>query len=99
MELRINPLVVDDLKQIRDFIREDSEKAAQETVEKIYGDFETIQQFPSIGAALSKRVSFKTDYRYLIHGNYIILYRLRKDNVEIYRVIARFQDLTGMIFS
>ena len=34
--LRINPLVVTDLKDIRDFIAEDNAEKALETVEEIY---------------------------------------------------------------
>lgn len=66
MKLRINPLVVKDLKSIKDFIAEDNVNKALETVQKIYRQFENIQQFPYIGAELSKRVSFKTDYKYIV---------------------------------
>lgn len=98
MKLRINPLVVADLKTIRDYIAEDNAEAARKTVDKIYKSFEDIQQFPAMGADLSKRVSFKTNYKYLVHGNYITLYRIKKDCVEIYRVIDRYQDITSILF-
>ena len=98
MKLRINPLVVTDLKVIRDFISEDNVEAANKTVDEIYKTFENLQQFPAMGADLSKRVSFKTDYKYLIHGNYITLYRIKTDYVEIYCVIDRAQDITNILF-
>ena len=98
MKLRINPLVAVDLKNIRDFIAEDNEEAARKTVDEIYKSFENLQQFPNMGADLSKRVSFKTDYKYLAHGNYITLYRIRQDCVEICRMIDRYQDLTEVLF-
>ena len=60
MKLRINPLVAKDLKSIKEFIAEDNADKALETVQEIYRQFENIQQFPYIGADLSKRVSFKT---------------------------------------
>ena len=53
-----------------------------------------MQQFPYIGADLSKRVSFKTDYKYVINGNYVIFYKVGREYVEIYRVVNRFQDIT-----
>ena len=62
MKLRINPLVVKDLKEIRNFIAEDNVEKAVEIIEKIYRKFENIQLFPGVGADLSKRVSFRTDY-------------------------------------
>lgn len=98
MKLRINPLVAADLKAIRDYIAEDNTKAARKSVGEIYKSFENLQQFPTMGADLSKRVSFKTDYKYLIHGNYITLYLAKKDCVEIYRVIDRYQDITSILF-
>ena len=98
MNLRINPLVVADLKAIKDYIAEDNTEAARKTIEEIYRSFENLQQFPTMGADLSKRVSFKTDYKYLIHGDYIVLYLIKKDCVEIYRVIDRYQDFTSILF-
>lgn len=98
MKLRINPLVAADLKAIRDYIAEDNAEAARKTVDEIYKSFENLQQFPTMGSALSKRVSFKTDYKYLVHGDYITIYLIKKDCVEIYRVIDRCQDITSMLF-
>ena len=68
MKLRINPLVVADLKAIKDYTVEDNAEAARKTVDEIYKSFENLQQFPTMGADLSKLVSFKTDYKLsLIH--------------------------------
>lgn len=94
MRLRINPLVAKDLKSIKDFIAEDNVDKALETVQEIYCQFENIQQFPYIGADLSKRVSFKTDYKYVVWEDYVVLYKVSKDAVEIYRVVNRYQDVT-----
>ena len=92
--LRINPLVVNDLKEIKDYIAEDDPDAAAETVEAIYKLFEDLQHFPDAGADLSRRVSFKTDYKYYLMDNYVIIYRDQKDFVEIYRVVNRYRDIT-----
>ena len=93
-KLRINPMVVSDLKEIREFIAEDNPNKAKETIEKIYSKFENIQLFSDIGADLSKRVSFQTDYRYAVWNNYVIIYKTDDEFVEIYRVINRYQDIT-----
>lgn len=45
MKLRINPLVVKDLKEIRDFISDDNPDKAAETIDNIYKTFENVQQF------------------------------------------------------
>ena len=56
MKLRINPLVAVDLKETKEFIAEDNKCKTLETIQEIYRQFENIQQFPYIGADLSKRV-------------------------------------------
>lgn len=94
LKLRINPIVIEDLKGIRDYIAEDSEKYAEETINKLYSKFESVQSFPNIGADLSKRVAFRTDHKYISWGNYVIIYKVNDQYVEIYRVINRYQDIT-----
>ena len=56
--------------------------------------FENIQMFPGIGADLSKRVSFRTDYKYAVWENYVIIYKVGEEYVEIYRVVNRYRDIT-----
>ena len=94
MKLRINPLVAEDLKNIKEYIAEDNEEMAVKTIQEIYTQFENMRQFPYMGADLSKRVSFRTDYKYTICGNYVVLYKIGKGYVEIYRVVNRYQDIT-----
>ena len=94
MKLRINPLVVTDLKDIRNFIAEDNVEKAVETVNEIYGKFENVQLFPGMGADLSKRVNFRTEYKYVVWNDYVIIYKVGKEFVEIYRVVNRYQDIT-----
>ena len=94
MKLRINPIVAEDLKNIREYITEDNEKLAVKTIQEIYARLENIQNFPYMGADLAKKVSFRTDYKYVICGNYVVLYKIGKEYVEIYRVVNRHQDIT-----
>ena len=94
MKLRINPLVAEDLKNIKEYISEDNEEMAVKTIQEIYTRIENIQQFPYMGADLSKRVSSRTDYKYAISGNYVVLYKIRDEHIEIYRVVNRYQDIT-----
>lgn len=94
IKLRINPLVLTDLSEIRDYIAEDNLERANIVIAKIYTKFENIQLFPNIGVNLSKRVSFRSDFKYVIWENYVIIYKVEKDYVEIYRVVSRYQDIT-----
>ena len=94
LKLRINPMVAKDLKNIREDIAEDNEEYAVKTLKEIYSKFENLQVFPGIGSDLSKRVSFRTDYKYAIWEDYVIIYKVGMEYVEIYRVVNRYQDIT-----
>ena len=73
---------------------EDNEEMAVKTIQEIYARIENIQQFPYMGSDFAKRVSFRTDYKYVICGNYVVLYKIGEEYVEIYRVVNRYQDIT-----
>lgn len=90
MNLRINPLVIKDLKEIRYFIADNNLEKGAEMIEKIYSKFEDIQMFPGIGINLSKRVSIRADYKYAVCNDYVILYKVGKDYVEIYRIVNQY---------
>ena len=94
LKLRINPIVAKDLKNIKDYIAEDNEEYSIKTIKEIYGKFENLQMSPGMGADLSKRVSFRTDCKYAIWEDYVIIYKVSDEFAEIYRVINRYQDIT-----
>ena len=94
LRLRINPIVVKDLKNIKDYIAEDNEEYAAKTIKEIYDKFENLQMFPGMGSDLSRRVSFRTNYKYAIWEDYVIIYKICREYVEIYRVTKRYQDIT-----
>lgn len=96
LKLRINPLVAADLKEIRDYIAEDNAEYATKTIKEIYGKFENIQMFSGMGAELSRKVSFRTDYKYAVWENYVIIYKVGEEYVEIYRVVSRYRDITKL---
>ena len=83
LKLRINPIVAKDLKNIRDYIAEDNEEYAAKTIKEIYGKFENLQMFPGMGSDLSKRVSFRTDYKYAIWEDYVIIYKVGNEYVML----------------
>lgn len=94
LKLWINPIVAKDLKNIRDYIAEDNGESATKTIKEIYGIFKNLQMFPGRGSDLFKRVSFRTDYKYAIWEDYVIIYKVGTEYVEIYRVVNRYQDIT-----
>lgn len=74
--------------------REDNEEYAVRTIKEIYGKFENLQMFPEIRSDLSRRVSFRTDYKYAIWEDYAIIYKAGNEYVELYRTVNWYQDIT-----
>lgn len=59
LKLRINPIVVKDLKEIREYIAEDNKEYAARTVQEIYNKFENLQMFPGIAQSFPKELVFR----------------------------------------
>lgn len=45
MKLRINPIVAEDLKNIKEYIAEDNEEMAVKTIQEIYADLRIYSSF------------------------------------------------------
>ena len=99
-KLRINPLALKDLKDIKEYIsiELDNPKAAKRMIEKIIKRYESLRKFPFVGAELSSKIDYKTDFRFLVCESYIIFYRVDKQYVSIYRILYGARDYMQIIF-
>lgn len=108
LKLRVNPLVVTDLKEIRDYIAEDNAEYAEKIIKEIYGKFVNIQMFSEIGAELLKRVSFRTDYKYTGGDTILNVLVIEDDNTinqmineslgkQGYEVVSAFSGTEGVL--
>lgn len=90
----------DDLRQIREYISVDlgNESSASKTVGSIIKSIGQLKNLPEIGAPLSSRIDVKTDYRYLVCGNYNVFYRIETDTVKIVRVLNARRNFMTIIF-
>lgn len=99
-QLRINPYAKQDLLEIKEYITQelDNPLAAINVISKIVESYEKLKEFPMMGVDLSSRIDVKTDYRYLITGNYIIFYKADDVYVSIYRIIYSRRDYAKILF-
>ena len=99
-KLRINPLATEDLIDIKEYITKelDNPTAAIKVVRKIIESYEKLKEFPMMGTDLSVKVNIKTDFRYLVSGNYIIFYRTDDEYVSIYRILYAGRDYLRILF-
>ncbi|MGN0640397.1 MAG: type II toxin-antitoxin system RelE/ParE family toxin [Oscillospiraceae bacterium] len=98
--IEFTPQARDDFRQIREYISVDlcSETAASKAIEKIIESIARLKDFPEIGALLYYRVEIKTDYRYLVSGNYNVFYRIETDTVKIIRVLNSRRNFMAVLF-
>ena len=90
MRLVFNPNAKSDLEQIGDYIARDNPDAAIAFVGRLRDRCRQIAQFPGIGR---RRSDLMSGYRSLAEGQYVILYLVLSDKVEIARILHGKQDL------
>ena len=98
--IHISPEATEDMRGIKEYITMELEtpSAAVNTVSKITKAIRGLSSFPGIGAPLSSIVDVQTDYRYLVSGSYLVVYRYEQDDVYIIRVLYGRRDYMKILF-
>ena len=98
--IKFSPEAVKDLQEIQSYIANElcSRQAADRTVSKILSRIRSLSSFPEMGTPLSAVLSFDTNYRYLVCGNYTAFYRVEQDAVCIVRILYGRRDFMRILF-
>ncbi len=101
MKIRVTPTALNDLKDIKDYIENDlsSPMATKNVIRRIIDDYTHLASFPFMGLALSTKVPFDTDYRFIVSGSYLVFYKVDDEYVSIYRVLYARRDYLKIIFN
>jgi toxin ParE1/3/4 len=83
----------EDLIQIWIYIAADSERAADNLLDGIETKLEALRAFPEIGVA---REDIRPGLRMLVSGEYVILYRVGEESVDIIRIVHGRRDLEAL---
>lgn len=98
-KIRINPVAIADVQEIKAYIDEDNPGAAAKMLNAIYSRIEKLADFPEMGASLSNKINIKTDYRFLVCGTYLIFYKIEGEFVSVYRVLNGMRDYLSILFA
>ena len=100
MKIRVTPAALNDLKEIKTYIEYELSNsiASNNVIKRIIEDYSRLEFFPHMGAPLSTKVPFDTDYRFLISGNYLVFYKADDEYVSIYRILYGRRDYLKIIF-
>ena len=92
MRYRITPRAALDLEEITDYLAALNPRAAQQLVEDLRKAWRKLQSFPYLG---SRRLDIAPDLRQKVVGNYVSLYRVTGNNIEIVRIFHGSRNITA----
>ncbi len=84
MKLRWSPLAIDRVSEIARYIARDNPDAARKWAASIFQICERLEQFPQSGRMVPE--IRQDDFREIIHGNYRMIYRVKRENIFILTV-------------
>lgn len=98
--LRINPLALQDLKDIKEYVAAelDNPKAANKIIDRIIRKYESLAEYPFLGSELSAKIGINTHFRYLVCEKYIVFYKADDKYVYIYRILYGSRDYISILF-
>jgi len=99
-KLSISPEARKDLEEIKSYITEKLENpiAAVNLISRIIQSLKKLKDIPGIGAPLSSKLPFDTDYRILVCGNYLAFYRYKDTTVYVDRILYGRRDYVKILF-
>jgi toxin ParE1/3/4 len=93
-QFRLTKPAIQDIEQIADYIaRQSGIDQSERFLSKLDSKFAKIAQFPNLGR---KRDEILPDLRSLPMDDYLILYMPIGPDVEIFRVISGYRDLSAL---
>lgn len=95
--VRIGPVFYQDLEEIESFIADDNPKAARKVIDEIVRRTKTLKVFPEQGPILKSAAPFKTNYRFLISGKYMILYKFHDSTVFVQRAVHVKRNVAALL--
>ena len=85
------------LKDIYEYIAEDSPPAANRVIEGIYEKVQLLKQFPEIGYKYNRKPELRV--RILLYGHYRVAYLIKSDgNIDILGIFHGALDIDRYLF-
>lgn len=99
-KIRVTPVALNDLKEIKEYIADELSNpiAANNVIKRIIDDYSLLEVSPHMGTPLSSKIHIKTDFRFLLSGNYLVFYKADKNYISIYRILHGRRDYLKIIF-
>jgi len=95
--LRYLPIAEEDLISILDWIAKDSPSRALKFIYKLEEKIGKLEKFPLLGRIPRNLKLREYGYRVLVVESYLVFYIIRKNTVEVHRVIRASREIDKMI--
>jgi addiction module RelE/StbE family toxin len=76
-----------DLQQIYDFIAREAPRAADPFIDELLDAIESLSTMSERGASPRDETLKRQGYRFLVHRNYLVFYKVMRLQVRVYRVL------------
>jgi plasmid stabilization system protein ParE len=76
-----------DLQQIHDFIAREAPRTADAFIDELLDAIESLSTSSERGARPRDETLKRQGYRFLIRGNYLVFYKVLRQQVRVYRVL------------
>ena len=76
-----------DLLEIQAYVLHDHPAAGGRLIDALVGELARLGRFPSRGARPRDERLRRAGYRYVVHGEYLIFYKMLGSYVRVYRVL------------
>lgn len=86
-----------DLEEIDDYINREAPAHADALVDALYTAIESLATHPQRGARPRDAVLRAAGYRFLVHGAYLIFYKVAGRTVRVYRVLHGRRAYRGIL--
>ncbi len=85
-EIEVTATAKQNYTDIAFYLYEESKSVdiAVKFIRELQADVERLREFPKSGALPKDRILLATDYRYLVHGNYLTFYTIDEKSKKIY---------------
>ena len=101
MILRYTPQARQDLREIESYIKNElaNPSAARNIVQRLLKGCSILKSNPKMGLDLASKIGQKTELRYLILSNYIVIYKLEQKTISVIRILDGRTDYLRLLLA
>lgn len=96
--VRITRTAERDIEEIWNFIAQNSPPAAEQFIDRLEEQIETLEHFPERCPLIPENEILGTRYRHLLYGNYRSVFRIARRMVHVLRVLHGARLLDSSMF-